>query len=43
MDALSRVIDRLEERITNGKKYGSHPQYIEGLRDTLDMIKDETE
>lgn len=40
MNALNEVLRRIDERIGESRKMGSHPQYIEGLRDALDIIRD---
>lgn len=43
MKAIDRVVERIDDFIINAKKYGYHPQYVEGLKEALDIIRDELE
>lgn len=37
------IIQRIEERISDASMIGAHNQYIEGMREALDIIRDEME
>lgn len=40
MNALNEYLERLDEHIGKSRRDGSHQQYIEGLLDALDILKD---